>query len=147
MKELRTIYPYGLNERAQGNDHDSPVGKLYPPITRTGARSLRNRGNRNDHVEHSSFQSFFLFLKNVLTSDLPNAYYKIRSYLARLKKKTLKKIAGEIYNKGTLITLNSFTEHYYLYILDIIDTKLYIPRKAEKRSCFPLLSVILIINI
>ena len=35
MKTLRTIYPYGLNERAKQNDDNTSVGKLYPPLPRT----------------------------------------------------------------------------------------------------------------
>ena len=32
MKTLRTIYPYGLNERTKFMNKDFPVGKLFPSL-------------------------------------------------------------------------------------------------------------------
>ena len=34
MKTLRTIYPYGLNERVRHNIDNIPIGNLFPPIPR-----------------------------------------------------------------------------------------------------------------
>ena len=42
MKKLRTIYPYGLNEKSKDMNKKSlnwPVGKLFPPLARHGQRN------------------------------------------------------------------------------------------------------------
>ena len=36
IKTLRTVYPYGLNDRAKSINSDIPVGKLFPPLPRHG---------------------------------------------------------------------------------------------------------------
>ena len=90
MKELRTIFPYGLNEKAKNHDHNIPVGKLYPSITRNNTRTLRCRNNRNNHAENLSHVEFFQTFGNLSTFNLTNTYYEIRTYLNRLKKKTQK---------------------------------------------------------
>ena len=134
MKELRTIFPYGLNERARGHNDNVPVGKLFPPIPRSSVRKLRSRLHRNTHLDQMSHISFFQQLDDLLTNNqLNDTYYCIRTSLNRLKKKTLKQIAYEILSKGTLTNINGFSEKYYLYILDIIDTKLYQPSSLSKK--------------
>ena len=137
MKELRTIYPYGLNERARCHDQETPIGKLFPAIPRSVVRTFRSRENRNDHIEHHDHLSFLQDLKIHFTGDLSNLYYKIRTSLNRFKKKTLKKIASEILMKSPLIDFNSFSEQYYLFIFDIIDTKLYKPVQSKNRKQAP----------
>ena len=51
MKNLRTIFPYGSNERAKEiNGHlsdDEPIGKIFPPLSRTVRTIVRSRNNRN----------------------------------------------------------------------------------------------------
>jgi len=134
MKELRTVYPYGLNARVRCHDQDTPVGKLYPPLPRSRVQTLRVRNNRNNHVEHIDHISFFQTLAVRLTQNLVDLYNYIRISLNRLKKKTLKNIASEILTKIALIDYNPFSEQYFLYILDVIDTKLYKPVKHVKKQ-------------
>ena len=43
VKKLRTIYPYGLNERAKNSNLEQPTGKIFPPLPRFG--------NRRENVE------------------------------------------------------------------------------------------------
>ena len=99
MKKLRTIFPWGLNEKAKNNDHNIRVGKLYPSITSNNTRILHCRNNKNNHAENFSHVAFFQIFDNLLTSNLTNGYYEIRTYLNRLKRKTLKKIASLIISK------------------------------------------------
>jgi len=134
MKELRTIFPYGLNERARGQNFDTPVGKSFPSIPRSCLRGPRTRDQRNNNHEVLDCKSFFLHLDLLISNHLPVAYYQIRTILNRLKKKTLKNIASEILRKGDLIKVNPFFEKYYLYIMDIIDTKLYNNKEVYKRQ-------------
>ena len=72
MKELRTVYPYGLNERVRCHDQDIPVGKLYPRIPRSGGRNTRNRNNRNLRIEYNNHTSVFKFINTRLNKKSKN---------------------------------------------------------------------------
>ena len=46
IKKLRTIYPYGLNEKCKDMNKKLmhwPVGKLFPPLARHGPKQPGNR--------------------------------------------------------------------------------------------------------
>ena len=134
MKELRTIHPYGLNERARGQDKNLPVGKLFPRVARTSPRSGHSRNNRNNHEIVTSHENFFHLFDNILLNDKTNAFYRLRVILNRLKKSTLKKVAFNILSRSPLVKLNAFSEQYYLYVLDIIETLIYVPFESKKKS-------------
>ena len=64
VKRLRTLYPYGLNEKACDKETDSSIvqpaiGKLFPPLPRS-SRSIRSRENRNNHSSNISCEESFL---------------------------------------------------------------------------------------
>ena len=62
MKQLRTIYPYGLCERAKkkGDIVDrSSIGTLFRALPRTGERPVSSRSNRNSHISIISKDEFF----------------------------------------------------------------------------------------
>ena len=67
IKKMRTIFPYGLNEKAKGKDNDSSVtheavGRSYKGFTipRSGPRPVRTRVNRNSNESIFSCDTFFL---------------------------------------------------------------------------------------
>ena len=91
MKELRTIFPYGLNERARGHDQELSVGKLFPKITRFLPRRTHSHNNRNNHTIISTHEDFFKFVDNSLENNIKNSFNDIRVALNKLKKSTLKK--------------------------------------------------------
>ena len=41
MKKLRTIYPYGLNERAKNFSLEQPTNKLFPPLSHSNISSKK----------------------------------------------------------------------------------------------------------
>ena len=127
-----------INERARANNKDTPVGFIYPPIPRLAQRSSpRSRDSRNNHLENNCVENFFDNLQNILINDLKNTFYFIRTMLNRMKKKILKQIASEILQRGNQVTFDAKSEQYYLYILDIIDTKLYKPKLSAPRKSAP----------
>ena len=54
MKDLRTIYPYGLNEKAKnkitGMESNISIGSLFPLFPRQGTCYRRERRNRNNRT-------------------------------------------------------------------------------------------------
>ena len=124
MKCLRTVYPYGLNERVKGSDETIPVGKLFPPLPRTGLRGVRTRINRNICVSAVSIVQFFESLETMLLSP-KSCFNEIRKLLDKTKKRVLKEIATAMLHRDSPFLIHPDKEQMYQYILDIIDTKLY----------------------
>ena len=141
IKKMRTIFPYGLCEKARGKDNDcsirhEAVGKSYKgfPIPRTGIRPVRSRTNRNLKTSIISCNDFFSTLENLFLNNLQNSFNQIRIILDKTKKKVLKEIAYHILQRSTY-TFHPQREQWYLYILDIIDTKLFKEEPiAEKKK-------------
>lgn len=63
-KTLRTVYPYGLNERAIKHDSEVPVGKLFFLI-RSKQRCARYK-NRNDYFKNGTITDFFTNIHNII---------------------------------------------------------------------------------
>jgi hypothetical protein len=137
IKKMRSIFPYGLNEKARDKVNDcsmihDDVGKSFLgfPAPRNGARPARNRENRNNKDIVISCEQFFSSLEDIFTNDLIHSFNRIRIILNKIKKKTLKDIAFHILNR-TVYTFHPEREQWYLYILDIINTKFF------KKSTLP----------
>ena len=130
IKKMRVLFPYGFSEKARDKNNNcsiihKAVGKSYKgyPITRRGSRPTRNRENRNNKSSNITCNDFFTNLDSILQMDLLHSFYRIRVLLDQAKKKTLKEIAFRIHNRSE-IHLHEKRQQWYLYILDIIDTKL-----------------------
>ena len=65
MKNLRTIYPYGLNDKVRDGGNDIPIGTLFPPIPRFASRSEHPRSCRNNIGNINSVDDFFSFVTNI----------------------------------------------------------------------------------
>ena len=134
IKTLRTIYPYGLNERVRNSQKDIPVGSLFPSIPRSRQRVVRSRRGRNHHDVNMSTQDFFDTLENMINNEPKEMLYSLRLLLNKFKKKLLKRIATKIMQGLYSGNINAQLEHCHMYILDIIDTKLYKPVKKENKK-------------
>ena len=137
MKKLRTIYPYGLNEKAADKETNSSViepavGKLFPPLPRHGTRLSRSRENRYNHTSQISCEEFFNQLDHLLHNDIRNSFNEIRKILNLPKKKVLKEIAFHILERDTFTFYDNRFQWYH-YILDIIDTKLFKSSEVKKK--------------
>ena len=67
IKTIRTVYPYGLNDKVKQGKDEVPVGKLFNPLPRHGLRQpvqtrARTGGNPNDSID-SFFLKFFRKIK------------------------------------------------------------------------------------
>ena len=144
IKTLRTLYPYGLNEKLCGTVTDSTTvdtatGKIFPPLPRTGDRPIRSRENRNNKTSAVSCDDFFSSLQSLLLNYRKSSFNTIRILLNNTKKKVLKEIAFYIMERSKY-NFDEKHEQCYLYILDIIDTKLYrepakIVKQTRKNVC------------
>ena len=134
IKRLRTLFPYGLNEKALDklscvSDTDNAIGRFFPPLERSRLRSkrVRRRGRFDNKISH---ERFFELVNEWTNSDIKNSFNNIRLYLNKLPFKTLKTIASCILEGGDLL-FDIKKEQCFLFVLDIIDTKFFAPTKNQ----------------
>ena len=127
MLRLRTVYPYGLNDRI-GDDYkntefQSQVASRFSSLPRLNSRVSRGKSHKG--VSSLQPDQFLTKLKNYLTDDLSGTMNFIRVSLSSLKKSFLKEVHLLVSN---FITDNSnkFIFHQWYYaIIDLIESKLY----------------------
>ena len=73
--------------------------------------------------------SFRKFFTEQLASNIKQSFFKIRIFLNKCKKKTLKEIAILFREKRPALKYNPKFDQWYEYVSDIIDTKIYKPSK------------------
>ena len=115
--KLRTLYPYGLNEKLSGkitnsSDLEYAVGRFIPSIPRTVERPIRSR--TRDILNVLSCQDFFNILQDLLTNNLKESFNKITIILNNTKKRFLKEIAFAILNRDDNYTFLDNREQLYL---------------------------------
>lgn len=136
IHQLRTLYPYGLNDRI-GDEYKNDethclVGKRFPPLSRNNPRIGRGLSHNNSFSLEPSI--FIKNLKHKLSNDLVNTPNFVRVTLLKFKKTILKKIATLLHDELT-IPENEIYQQWFLAALDIIECKLYKPPvpKAKKK--------------
>ena len=76
------FYLHGLNEKGFGGNDNSNIdevefGKIFPPLSGTGATEAHSRLQRNNHVSSCSLQDFFEKINDVLQNNLYNSFNMI----------------------------------------------------------------------
>ena len=123
MKTLRTVYPYGLNDRAKSINSDTPIGKLFPPLPRHGNKYVdqRSRSHRNSTPSHSDLDLLIQQIRDSPTKDQGN---KCRKLLDGFQQKHLRKLAKEA-NKR-LDSCTDQDKRWFEIIVDIFFTRSFL---------------------
>ena len=127
IKRLRTIYPYGLNDRVKDGNSGVPVGKLFPPLPRHAARRPepeRRRVNQQQAID--SLDSLFQHIHSFPVPEQGNA---LRKTLESLKRKVLKILADEASAK-----IPSCTDQEKRILDLLVDAYLTKVFKAEEKK-------------
>ena len=133
MKTLRTKYLYGLNDRARYEDINKLVGLQFPSISRGTARTAqpRTKSVPTTNIADATFKQMHLIIDNYIK----NAYFQIHVILNTVTKKTLKQLPAQIlFRNNNSFDLQQNLDQYYIYMLDIIDSKLYRPKTSNKKN-------------
>ena len=131
IKCMRTIYPYGLNDKAKELSlNRNSVGHLFPHIPRETRHNSRTRKRRtNNPLTHEDF----FYDVYMWFYDRPKESFNLtRKLLNKCKKVVLKRIASSIINGDDPCLHDENLNTFHEYILDIIDTKLY-KKSVEKK--------------
>ena len=92
MKKLRTIYSYGLNERAKNSNLEQLTGKLFPPLPRFGNRCENLEKRRV--IEPTKFDTTDTLFAHIATFPPKTRSDNFRRILERMKRKDLRKLAS-----------------------------------------------------
>ena len=134
MKQLRTVYPYGLNLKTEDLKDDKPVGKIFPPLPRYSDRYVngaRIRGERSN-LRISDIDEFIEHINRV--------YIKLRGdycrrLLAIFRNADLRKLASVANDR--LFTCEDSVKRWYNLIIDIFYTRVYKEKKEKLRKEAP----------
>ena len=139
MKELRTVYPYGLNDRI-GDEPITPnthinVGLRFKALPRRNKRI--SRGKLHNGITNLKPNDFIEKLKHVLDTDITSAPNFLRISLASMKKsnlKTVHQLLSDIISQNCPLAVY---EQYLLQCFDIIESKLYKPKQSISKRKRP----------
>ena len=92
MKKLRTIYPYGLYERAKNSNLEQPTGKLFPPMPRFGNR--RENLEKRCVNEPTKFDAIDTLSAYIAKFPPKTRSDNFRIILEEMKQKNLRKVAS-----------------------------------------------------
>ena len=129
IKTLRTVYPYGLNEKTKSMNSDVPIGQLFPSLPRHGVKYVdqRTRTHRNSTSSHSNLDTLLSHLETIDIHLRGNATRKI---LDGFKQKHLRKLA-KLANER-LDNCNESSKRWLDLIIDTYFTKVYKDDKTAK---------------
>lgn len=132
MKTLRTIYPYGLNEKTKQMNRDMPIAKLFPPIPRYGKKYLESRSRLNRNVVNQ-LTDLDRFMEHITSFPPKSRGNELRKLLDGFKLKHLRSIAGEAHTRLEL-TFDIQLERWYKVIVDTFLTKMYQKPPEKKKA-------------
>ena len=117
MLRLRTIYPYGVNQKiTEGSnlkkiDGDYPIiARLFTPLPRSSIRHYRAvKPVKTQPERHFDPKVFRRTIDDKFISDRKNSFHDIRILILPLKKRHLKELAVnllELLEKDIMININ-----------------------------------------
>ncbi len=132
MKKLRTVYPYGLNDRTKFMNVDAPVGHLFPALPRYGDKYLEQRSRLNRNLDNP-FSELDIFVEHVNSIDPKSRGNEVRKLLDGFKQKHLKSLAAEAHKRLELNHDSNF-ERLYKLLVDTFLTKVYKKPPDKKQA-------------
>ena len=139
MLKLRTVYPYGLNDRIGDEfkhvQNHSCVGKNFFALERQYQRL--SRGRFRSSTEGLSIDIFLSTLKHHLENNISLTMNYIRISLSSMKKSKLKELHIIISNEIAEQQNDFMFLQWYLAIIDVIESKLYSEPYEKKKNLPP----------
>ena len=139
MLKLRTVYPYGLNDRI-GDEYSTQEAKFaiatrFPALRRTRPRIARGTARKGHNILTPT--KFLRDLDNLFSKSLHDALNYIRVSVSTMKKTHLKQLYDNVLDILTDQPNDFNLNHWYSAILDLIDSKLYKPKPTKAKKSPP----------
>ena len=132
MKTLRTVYPYGLNQRSKLMNKDTPVGVLFPPLPRHGLKYLAQR-SRNNHSRDNPLSDLPQFVEHVQSLGVEVRENETRKILDSLKRRDLRHLASDAQLQLEQ-NHDDRVQRLYSLISDTFFTKVYKKPPDKKKA-------------
>lgn len=126
MTTLRTVYPYGLNERVKSMNKDIPTGKIFPALPRHGPKFVGQRSRSTNKARISDVDSL---LRTIFSFSKEERSSKCRKLLDQLRQSNLRKLATEA--SSLLSSCEDHLKRWYELFIDVFLTKTF---KEDKRK-------------
>ncbi len=140
MLKLRTVYPYGLNDRIgdeyKSVQNQSCVGKNFFALERQHQRF--SRGKFRSSTDGLSIDIFLNNLKHHLENNISLTMNYIRISLSSMKKTKLKQLHSIVSNEIAEQQNDFVYLQWYLAIIDVIESKLYSETYEKKKNLPPI---------
>ena len=127
MLKLRTVYPYGLNEKIGNEDnlHDLKQTQQHTANKFPSLNRRKNNGRGHNRITNGITATTFISeLQSSLTNNIRNSMNFLRYILTTMKKSELRKTADLIQDDILTVSLNDQYVQWYLASLDYIESKL-----------------------
>ena len=139
MLKLRTVYPYGLNDRIgdeymRDRNHDNVFAK-FPPLMRI-KEGLKIR-TRNKTSDRFVLDRFIYIINESLRTNIKNTMNLIRVLLSSLKRSHCRILFDTITSFLSEKHDTYKFSHYFLAALDIVKSKIGNPPKPITKSKTP----------
>ena len=136
MHELRTIFPYGLNDKIgdefKTNKKHIIVAAKFSSLPRKYSRA--NRGKNHKGVPHLLPQQFVKDLNQMLNTSIKDAPNFIRISISSMKKSYLK-ITHQLLSTKLCDSPTDFIfSIYYHQAIDLIESKIYKPLTPKSKK-------------
>lgn len=139
MLKLRTVYPYGLNDRV-GDEYKTEnthvaVATKFPSLSRKNVRVKRGvaRHGNNDMTPDRFITEF----KKKLHHSLKDVANFIRVSLSSMKKSYLKSVFDTLDTEFNSVPSDFSYTQWYMVVFDFIESKLYKPPKQKPKRKVP----------
>lgn len=138
MLQLRTVYPYGLNDRV-GNEFKrdtsgSLIGLNFPSLKRPYPRRCRGTRRKGEmKLDHKTFLSHF---KHKLKTDLKGCLNFIRRSISSMRKSEIRNLADLIHDELPTLPNDFPFIQWYTAILDIIDCRSFKKPASKPKKHF-----------
>ena len=135
IKTLRTVYPYGLNDKLCDDFMKDPakdkIGLKFPSLKRLFDRGDR-RLKRFSEVKFTH-DTFLKNLEEILNKDIKSAMNFVRKTLTTVKKSELRRLGDTISELLLTKPVDFYFSQWYSAALDIIDCRLFKPPSPKKK--------------
>ena len=139
MHELRTTFPYGLNDRIEGEfkTDNKPINVAAKWLSLPRKYSRANRGKNHKSVLRLLPQQFVKDLNQMLNTSIKDAPNFIRISISSMKKSYLKITYQLLSTKLCESPPNFIFSIYYHQVIDLIESKIYKPLIPKSRKKLP----------
>ena len=134
MLKLRTVFPFGLNDRVDEYQREEKncVARKFPSLKRNFERL--SRGNFRQSPRGPSHEIFFRDFNQKLKTSIKDSMNFARMSLSSMKKSELKRVASLLTDQFSIQDKDFKYSQWYTACIDIIESRLFKETQSKKKK-------------